>query len=443
MLTEQAIKINMLLIEDENKWINVFKSIIENEEHIFFRSARSSGLALELVNDINEINLVVVDYELGTTELTGDALIRFIKAKRPDISIICWSAYPPTPSKIDLVEKLGAIGFISKGVDDKTILDALNHVRQNNKFFLKLATSDVIYKFTPVQRTILEQLAEGKDYEAIAKHFLKQDYHEDKNSENYVDTFEEYLKSSSGRPKFPAKDPEPEKKIWDYLLPSLPKNPDKGKPNKSNDEKNSKQTRLNGKKNLIENHIQDIKDRIVKHDLMKIERKEITFPILIHFAFDHFSNTKRRFSPEKILGIIFLRCHLDGKSIAKIAIIYSMDSNSIEKYLAECIKDILKKLENGEKITRVAMELELDEVKLREYLGNLFMKHSLNGESSKEIARIYSIDQGSVEQLLQEIKGKIIKKVKSGESIAEIAAGLDLDEVELGKLIAKWLNEDR
>ncbi|MCG7756317.1 MAG: response regulator, partial [Nitrosomonas sp.] len=328
MSDPQEIKINILLIEDENKWINVFKSIIENEEHISLRSARSSGLALELLNDINEINLVVMDYELGTGELTGDYLIGFIRKKRPDISIICWSAYPPTPSKIELIEKLGAIGFISKGVDDKTVLDTLSHVRQNNKFFLRFAPSDVVREFTPIQRTILEQLAEGKDYEAIAKHFLEQDYHNDKNRGNYVGNFEEYLNSSNEQSKLPAKVP-----FWHPLLPSPLKNPEENKPDESSDEKNSK-PRLNGKKKLIENHIQDIKDRIVKYKSMK--RKEITFPFLIHFAFDYFSNPKRKFSPEKILGIIFLKCYLeDGKSIEKIAEIYSTDLDSIEKYLSE------------------------------------------------------------------------------------------------------------
>lgn len=365
MSNPQEIKINILLIEDENKWINVFNGIIENEENISSRSARSSGLALEFIKDKNEINLVVMDYELGTAELTGDYLIGLIRKKRPDISIICWSAYPPTPSKIDLIKKLGAIGFISKGVDDKAVLDKLNEVLQNNNFFLKLASSDVIYKFTPVQRIILEQLAEGKDYEAIAKQFLDQDYYEDMNKGNYVGTFEEYLKSFGGRSRSSAA----KKSLWKHpWLPSPPMNPDRGKPNESNDEENSKKNRLSRKKQQIENHILDIKDRIVDNKLLVVERREITFPVLIHFAFEYFSNPKKKFSPEKILEIIYLRCYLDGKSIENIAEIYSRDLDSVEKYLFECKKDILKKLENGEKIARVAMELDLDESKLEKMI---------------------------------------------------------------------------
>lgn len=372
MSIEQAIKINMLLIEDESRWISVFKDIVKNDENISFQSARSSGLALELVNDRKEINLVVVDYELGINELPGDNLIRLIKAKRPDISIICWSAYAPIPSKIKLIEEAGAIGFMSKGItDDKTVLDALKGARQNNKFFSKLAQNDVIGNFTPMQQTILEQLAEGKDYEAIAKLLLEKDYRDTKNRGDNVGTFEEYLNSFKERSKFLTKDPdlEPEKNSWLRLLPSPIKNPNKGKSSESSDEEKLGKNRLNrldGKKKVVENHILDIKDRIA--NLLIIEREKITLTFLIHFAFDYFSSPKRKFSPEKILGIIFLRCHLDEKPREKIAELYSIDLDSIEKYLSECKKDILKKVENGEKISRIAIELDLDDAKLGEMI---------------------------------------------------------------------------
>ncbi|MEQ9164649.1 MAG: response regulator transcription factor [Fulvivirga sp.] len=120
-----------------------------------------------------EIDLIIMDLELPGTE--GEEAIKMIKKINPDQKILVVSAHESDERVLNAIAS-GASGFMGKGVDYGTLLNAIDSALKGNTVLSDKVAKIVLKSFqrnpnsplTLRETEVLEHLAQGKTYHDIS-----------------------------------------------------------------------------------------------------------------------------------------------------------------------------------------------------------------------------------------------------------------------------------
>jgi DNA-binding NarL/FixJ family response regulator len=104
-----------------------------------------------LIDDLrlHPVDVVVVDYAVGTEKLAGASLIRAVRADHPTMPILIFSAQHD-PVRVSLALRAGANGFVGKKQPMHELISAINQVASGATY---VGTGVVPCPFLPVRHT--------------------------------------------------------------------------------------------------------------------------------------------------------------------------------------------------------------------------------------------------------------------------------------------------
>ena len=375
MPTETSVKIKILLIENEERWITIFQNIVKNEPNIqIIDVARNVRKALDCLMAHSDINLVVMDYELDDRELWGAELTKKVLQLNPKIKLFFWSIYI---SFIDRksAKDAGAHGYVSKLVPDRDVNDAIYKIMGGKEqWVIKIKEDsppfDLIKKnqLSSMETKVMEQLAQGKSYKQIARFLLWLEYNkkieelgQGKVSRDYG-TFEQYLtelpeslinnqeeqesSSPSARTMMDILDPQPAR-------------------NHSSERRDLKRSRLDKRAAVVPIFITNIKKKLTREKLGR-DPEESELPVLAELVriavtqFDRLEN-HREISYEEIINLMILEWFLEDNPIKGIAEEFSKEETEIERIIQETKSKALGMHRKGASIEQIAKEFSIDE----------------------------------------------------------------------------------
>lgn len=353
MLAETSEEIKILLVEDEPRWIKIFRDeIIESNQSLELSGvATKSSEALELIKSNPTINLVVMDYEFDQNDLWGAELASLILEVNPTIKIVFWSIHISYGNRREAKE-IGASGYIEKNVTNigPIVAAFISIIESKNKIWEEVLKEDSEYKFddfkelSPKDIQIMKQLADGSTPKEIAHKSLEEDLIEEGKYEEIIKEYGSFDKYCNSVPPMREETFKPPKgytngifETWKKRMGVAPSNKNENRNSQSNSTK-IPQTRLATRRNKIDNQIRTIKIKLHKqrnngnpptHDDL------IRFPIAIIAAF-YFKKKEREYSIEVAMMSQFLELRLKKISIKKISELYnSNDISEVKNILLE------------------------------------------------------------------------------------------------------------
>lgn len=119
---------HILIVDDENIVLEIFQSLLSEEEYNLFY-AQNGKKAIETL-DNNDIDLVILDLMLP--DMSGEEVFEAIKSYNPAIPIIILTAYGTMESAVEFMKK-GAFDYLSKPFHNEAVLIAIQKGLQQHK----------------------------------------------------------------------------------------------------------------------------------------------------------------------------------------------------------------------------------------------------------------------------------------------------------------------
>lgn len=382
MLTETSEEIKILLVEDEPRWIKIFRDeIIGSNQNLELSGvATKSSEVLELIKSNPAINLAVLDYEFDQNDLWGTELAALILAVKPAIKIVFWSIHISYENRREAKER-GASGYIEKNVTniEPIVAAFMSIIESKNKIWKEVLKDDSEYKFgdfellTPKEIQIMKQLAVGSTPEEIARKSLEEDLIEEEGKyEEIIKEYGSFDKYCNSVPPMREETFEIPKGYTIDILDTWKKKmgiaPPKKNENRNFQGKSTKipRTRVATRRNVVDNQIRTIKIKLFKqrnngnpptHDDL------IRFPIAIIAAF-YFKKKERENSIEVAMMSQFLELRLEKISIKKISELYFfVDVSKVKNVLLQ-IKQSREKLP----LEQIARKYQISIAQLNEFI---------------------------------------------------------------------------
>lgn len=136
---EKKMKANVLLVDDEEDFINSLSQRLE-VRGLKVTGATRGEEAIELV-DGQEFDAIVLD--LSMPGMDGMETLKTIKANHPDAEIIILTGHGTIKTSIEAM-KLGAEDFLEKPVDLKELLNKIQEARNKRIVILQKQSKDEI-----------------------------------------------------------------------------------------------------------------------------------------------------------------------------------------------------------------------------------------------------------------------------------------------------------
>ena len=174
--------ISVLLAEDHTIVRNGIKSLLENEANIKVMGEAANGKeAIRILEEGVKVNLIIAD--LNMPGMSGNELIKYLKANFPNISIIILSM-SDNEKHVSEAFKAGADSYLLKNVSKDELIFAVKHVMAGGQYicaelslrmFAKLSSHefapndlDNFADFTKRELEVLKLIAEGFTNNEIA-----------------------------------------------------------------------------------------------------------------------------------------------------------------------------------------------------------------------------------------------------------------------------------
>lgn len=162
----------ILLVDDHALFregmVLILRSAVESAQVL---QAGSLNAALQLLAGDSEVQLVMLD--LGLPDVAGLAAVRALRERWPDLPLVIVSG-DDAPSLVQACIAAGAMAFISKSRDSRTMIPALQAVMAGSVVLpesvapSREAPATALAALTPRQRQVLQRLVQGKTNKAIA-----------------------------------------------------------------------------------------------------------------------------------------------------------------------------------------------------------------------------------------------------------------------------------
>jgi signal transduction histidine kinase len=143
-MTDQAEKLNLLIVEDDERTMEELLRILPRHTGFRLLSAPTPGKALE-ITEREKPDLVLLDMKLP--EMTGLELLPLLKEKNPDLLATIMTGFGEASTPLDAKEK-GAVDFIEKPIDLNYLLATLRFQEREARIRIGLRnTADLLHKF--------------------------------------------------------------------------------------------------------------------------------------------------------------------------------------------------------------------------------------------------------------------------------------------------------
>lgn len=146
----------------------ILKSAVQDVQLLQAGSLRA---ALQLLDGDAEVQLLMLD--LGLPDISGLAAVRTVRERWPDVPLVIVSG-DDGPALVQACIAAGAMAFISKARDSRTMIPALQAVMAGQVVLPdsiapnREAPATALAALTPRQREVLQRLVQGKTNKAIA-----------------------------------------------------------------------------------------------------------------------------------------------------------------------------------------------------------------------------------------------------------------------------------
>ena len=167
---------NIFVVEDHSLTNRGIRELLKDHNYncVGFAFTKTEALQKlsELKQESNLPDILILDLFLGTE--SGLDLLTEIKAKHPDIKVICYSMYE-NPGIVSLVFENKADGFVLKSSSEKELLVAIEKISagetyvQQNLISPLLTYRSVYDGLTKQEQIIFKKLIERKTKQQIVK----------------------------------------------------------------------------------------------------------------------------------------------------------------------------------------------------------------------------------------------------------------------------------
>ncbi len=168
----QGGRVKIVLVDDHALFREGMALILKSAvEDVQLLHAGSLSAAFQLLANDGEVNLVMLD--LGLPDVAGVAAVRAMRERWPDVPLVIVSG-DDGPSQVQSCIAAGAMAYISKATDSRTMIPALRAVMAGNVVLpdsvdtSREPPATVLDALTPRQREVLQRLVQGKTNKAIA-----------------------------------------------------------------------------------------------------------------------------------------------------------------------------------------------------------------------------------------------------------------------------------
>ena len=180
-------KIKIAVIDDNNFLIKSVKDKLSFFDEIAISFTANNGIeCLEKLADNRLIDLILMDIEMP--KLNGIETTALIKQKYPQIKIIVLTVFDDDENIFNAIQA-GADGYLLKDTDPKALYDAILQTKEGGAVMTpsialktlnllrspletKITEEEEIVKLTNREIEVLEQLATGLPYTAIAENLI-------------------------------------------------------------------------------------------------------------------------------------------------------------------------------------------------------------------------------------------------------------------------------
>ncbi|MBV1922564.1 MAG: response regulator transcription factor [Flavobacteriaceae bacterium] len=128
-------KVNIIIADDHQLFIDGIKSILQNEIDISIIGEANNGLELiRLVEKGMLPNIILTDIRMPVMD--GISATRILTKEHPKIPILALSMYDQQIDVVEMIEA-GAKGYITKNVQKKELIQAIHELLHGNQYFSK------------------------------------------------------------------------------------------------------------------------------------------------------------------------------------------------------------------------------------------------------------------------------------------------------------------
>ena len=160
MTRPTAAPIRIVLLDDHALIREALKTRLSLEPDVAMLCAYStSGQLLEGLRE-QQVDLLILDYQLSNGEIDGLRLIQLVRSQHPDVKIIIFSAMEG-PATINMSNRAGVCGFVGKSQVTDDLIFAIRKVAQGEiylspKIMYELEKSPKAHTLdlTPAQRNL-------------------------------------------------------------------------------------------------------------------------------------------------------------------------------------------------------------------------------------------------------------------------------------------------
>lgn len=126
------------LVVDDNRLLNRFlTTYLRGKGHA--AASLTDGLKVEPWLELNHCDAVILD--IGMPKIDGLTLIRLIRAKHPDLSIVMFTGLGYDEEAMQTARLAGANGYVSKGLGPSEIYSAVMRSLQQQRQKVECAAS--------------------------------------------------------------------------------------------------------------------------------------------------------------------------------------------------------------------------------------------------------------------------------------------------------------
>ena len=171
--------INIIIADDHQLFIDGIKSILNKSIDIKTIGEAKNGLeVIKLLENGMKPDVILTDIRMPIMD--GISLTKIVSQDYPDIKVLALSMYDQTADVIDMLNA-GAKGYVTKNVEKKELIKALNTIIKDKFFFSENLPKDIYNWFkagqvstkkntlTKREIEILNLVAKGRTSIQIAK----------------------------------------------------------------------------------------------------------------------------------------------------------------------------------------------------------------------------------------------------------------------------------
>lgn len=154
------------VIDDHEVVINGLKAMFASDINVQIVFSTTNAEILRSYLSENFIDVLIVDIQMP--DISGIELAKIISKKHPEIKIIAFSSFDDSHYVKQAIRN-GASGYVLKNADQKTIIDAIQTVMEDNEYMDESIKKNLVHESLTGQRRSIYEIPLTKREKEILK----------------------------------------------------------------------------------------------------------------------------------------------------------------------------------------------------------------------------------------------------------------------------------